>query len=200
MACSNDLCAPFVLIAPFNPAVFKGCSDGVGSPVCLWPHSLGVPHSTEAHGDRPWQNHSLQPPAPSHSLQSSASLPRVGRAFPLPRCGVTKCQPMAPGSPCRAPTSPLLHGAAGVKAHPSILHPLTAPTRPPLAPSVSQPSPGSTLTGSAQGHRDRQRKGLGGCMLLQRMGSPCMGCLVHQVQVSNSLGGSLEQHRESSRI
>lgn len=34
LACSNELCAPFVLIAPLNPAASKGCSDGAGGPVC----------------------------------------------------------------------------------------------------------------------------------------------------------------------
>lgn len=145
LACSNELCATFVLIAPS----IQLCSRGAvmvlevlfaASPRPLsHPYSLGVLQSTEADWDRLWQNLLTAATRSQPLVSSSAFLPRVGRAFPVLRGGVTKCQPMAQGSPCRAPTSTLPHGAAGVNEHSSILHPPTSCTQPLLAPSVSQP-------------------------------------------------------------
>lgn len=134
------------------------------------PHSLGVLHSTEAHGDRQWQTRSLQPPAPNHLLQSSAFLPRVGRAFPVLQHGVTRCQPMAQGSPCRAPSCLLPHGAPGVNAHPSIPHPLAPRTRPPLGPPVS-PNPALDPPRRAQ-LRGRTEKRAQGVHVVAEGGKP----------------------------
>lgn len=175
-ACSNELCSPSVLIAPLNPAAFKGCSDGVGSSVrhlSLSPVPSPQPWSSAQHRgtrDRQWQTRSLQPPAPNHLLQSSAFLPRVGRAFPVLQHGVTRCQPMAQGSPCRAPSCLLPHGAPGVNAHPSIPHPLAPRTQPPLGPPVS-PNPALDPPRLAQ-LRGRTEKRAQGVHVVAKGGKP----------------------------
>lgn len=144
LACSNDLCAPFVLIAPLNPAVFKGCSDGVGSPVCclssssvLSPQPWG-PAQQRGKGDRLWQN-PLIAATRSQPLVSELSLPPTGgQSLSCPAAWCDKVPANGTGQPLQSPPSPLPHGAAGVNKHPSTPHPPT-PTPslpwPPVCPS-----------------------------------------------------------------
>lgn len=147
LACSNGVCAPFVLIAPLNPAAF-GCSDGVCGPVCFLfpipcplPTALGLCTAQGHTGTDCGKTRSLQSPAPQHLLQSSAFLPRVGRAFPVG----DKVPAKGTGQPWQSPQLSTAHGALGLNTHSSVLHPWHP------RPGLPWPPASPTPTGSARG-------------------------------------------------
>lgn len=162
LACSNGVCAPFVLIAPLDPAAFRGCSDGVGGPVCfLSPSAVPSPQPWGSAQHRGTLEQTVAKPAHCRHLPHSTCF----RAQPSshgwaePFLWVTKCQPRAQGSPGRAPSSPL----------PMVPYGLTSCI--PGTPDLASPGPQCLPPQLAQLGGSMEERA-GGCVLLQRVGSP----------------------------
>lgn len=111
-ACSNELCSPSVLIAPLNPAAFKGCSDGVGSSVChLSPSPVPSPQSWGSAQHRGTRGQAVANPLIATTrpkpLASELSLPPTGRqSLSRPAAWCDTVPANGTGQPLQSPQLP----------------------------------------------------------------------------------------------